>query len=249
MHEIIFQYGRLTIVTFNLLFAIALFVASIVIIRYAQLKKMNLVFILNHFPTALLIALITSRIFYVGEHWRAFLQNPLGSLFFWDMGFSAFGFLYGGLVILLYFARKDRESFWAWLDGFTIAGLAALCFVHIGHFFNGTMYGKPTDLPWGMVFDTQNIPYFRSIHPVQLYSAITSFVICFSAIKFSKRTHHVGVVGTLAILLYSLSAFGFDFLRGSQSNYLKVNYILIASLALIGYIESSHSRIMHAQRK
>ena len=121
--------------------------------------------------------------------------------------------------------------------------MIGLFFIHLGHFFNGTHYGKPTELPWGISFDTFNIPFITPIHPVQIYSALITFVIFSLSMSYVKRIHLSGIVGAFAIMLYSLSAFGIDFLHGLPSAYGKISYLIVAALAFIFYIHCSHKKM------
>jgi len=243
MYEILIQYGPLTITTFNVLLAIAFIVSTIILVRYTQLKKMKLSFFVNNFIYFIIFPLLGGRIFYIFEHFSAFMRIPLQILEIWDMRFSAFGIFYGAVITLYILARRENEDFWGWLDAFILSGLVGLVFIHIGHFFNGTNYGKPTDLPWGIAFDTYNIPFINPIHPAQIYSALASFIIFGVVMGIVKRTHLAGLAGNLAIILYSVSAFGIDFLHGSPSSYAKINYLIVASIAVIFYIHCSYKKL------
>ena len=243
MHETLFQYGRFTLTTFNVLLVLAFILSVVFLVRFIRLKKLNLGFFVNHFVYFLILPLIGGRIVYILEHFSVFMQNPLRILYVWDLGFSVFGIFYTAILVLYFFSKRNHEDFWGWLDGFALSGLTGLFFIHIGHFFNGTHYGKPTDLPWGIAFDTFNIPYTTPIHPTQLYSALIIFVIFSYSIRSVKRTHLGGIAGTIAIMLYSLSAFGIDFLHGSPSTYVKISHLVIAALAFIAYIHCSHRKL------
>lgn len=242
MYEILFLYGPITITTFNLLLVVSFIVAIFYLIRFIRLKKMRLSFFVENFTWLMVIPLIGGRLFYIIEHFSMFRSNLIKIFFLWDFGFSAFGILYVGIAMLFYLTRKVHEDFWGWLDVFSLSGFAALFIIHIGHFFNGTHYGRLTDLPWGIKFDTFNIPYTNPIHPTQLYSALITFFIFSISIKSVKRTHLTGIVSTLAIMLYSISALGIDFLHGSPSVYSKTNYLIIAALAFIAHVHASHKK-------
>ncbi|MCK5602415.1 prolipoprotein diacylglyceryl transferase [Candidatus Pacearchaeota archaeon] len=242
MYEILLQYGPITITTFNLLLVLAFIVAIVHLVRFIRLKKLKLSFVVEHFSKLILISLIGGRLFYIAEHFSVFTEHPLRMFFLWDLGFSAFGILYAGLATLFYLTQKAHEDFWGWLDVFSLSSFSALFIIHIGHFFNGTHYGSLTNLPWGIQFDTFNIPYTNPIHPTQLYSALATFIIFSISIKSVKRTHLTGVVSSLAIMLYSISALGIDFLHGSPSAYNKTNYLIIAALAFISYVHTSHKK-------
>ncbi len=243
MYETLFQYGRFTLTTFNVFLALAFILGVVFLVRFIRLKKLNLNFFVHNFIYFITLPLVGGRLVYILEHFSIFKQNPLRILFVWDLGLSAFGILYSTILVLYFFSKRNHEDFWTWLDGFTLSGLVGLFFIHIGHFFNGTHYGKPTDLPWGIAFDTFNIPYLTTIHPTQIYTALIIFIIFSYSIRFVKRTHLGGMAGTLAVMLYSLSAFGIDFLHGAPSTYTKINFLIIAALAFIFYIHCSYRKL------
>ena len=243
MYETLFQYGFITITTFNALLALAFLISTIFVVRFIQLKKMKLSFFVNNFIYFIIFPLIAGRIFHVIEHFSVYKLNLLQILAVWDMKFSVFGIFYGFIITLYILCRREQEDFWGWLDAFVLGGLVGLIFIHIGHFFNGSHYGRPTGLPWGIAFDTFSIPFTNPIHPVQIYSAIITFMIFSFVMRAVKRTHLTGMAGTLAAMLYTICAFGIDFIHGAPSTYAKVNFLIIASLAFIFYINCSHKKL------
>lgn len=243
MYDVLFQYGPLTVTTYNALLGISFIISSIFFVRYVQLKKMKLSFFVNNFVYFLLIPLLAGRIFLVIEHFSAFKDNLVDILTIWDMKFSSFGIFYGGILTLVLLSRREREDLWAWLDAFALSGLACLFFTHIGNFFDGSHFGRPTGLPWGIAFDTFNIPFTTPIHPVQLYSAFVTFIIIAIFVRTAKRTHLTGVASNLGIMLYCIAAFGLNFLHGAPSTYNKINYAIIAAVSFIYYIHCSHKKL------
>lgn len=244
MYEVLFQYGPVTLKTFDLLLTLGFVAGTLFMIRFIELKKMKLSFLSKHLLYFLLIPLIGGRLFYAFEHISWIQDNPLSLITFWDMNFSRFGILYSFIIALYFLSRREKEDFWAWLDAFVLSGLVALVFIHIGHFFNGSHYGTLTDMPWGIAFDTFNIPFTKPIHPTQLYSSALSFFTVNYLVRFVKRTHLTGMAGNLGFMLYCLGALAIDFFHGSPSNYARINYLVIAALAFIFYIHCSHRKLL-----
>jgi phosphatidylglycerol:prolipoprotein diacylglycerol transferase len=237
MLETIFQYGPFTIRTFNILLAVAFLTGGVALIRHIQRHKLNITFFSSAFIYLLGGGLLGGRAAYILEHLAIFKAYPISAFFIWDMHFSFFGILYGVILALFIAARSLNEDFWAWFDAISISGLIALIFVHIGHFFNGTHYGIPTELPWGVTFDTQNIPFISPIHPTQLYAALLVLAVYLYSRKAVKRIHLPGVVGGRALMVYSVGMLGIDFLYGAPSLYVKITYGILAAL---GFMLSIH---------
>lgn len=240
MLDVIFQYGPLTLRTFNIFAAIGLLFAGAFAVRFTLIKKLNSGFLYKHIGYLFLGAVLGGRIAYILENLQLFLDTPISSLFLWDLRYSFFGAVYGLLVTLWLIGWKKKESFWAWFDVVILALLAFMFFIHIGHFFNGTQYGNLTDLPWGIAFDSQNIRYLTPIHPTQLYSALFTLIISVYSVKRSKRIHLPGVVGSRALMIYALGMFAVDYLHAIPSFYAKMSFVGIAIAAFIASVHTSH---------
>ena len=97
-----------------------------------------------------------------------YLSHPLEILKVWKGGLASHGGLLGVLIALWLFARKYRESYLWLLSRVAIPGALTAAFIRIGNFFNSEILGKPSDLPWAIVFERVDmVPR----HPVQLYEA------------------------------------------------------------------------------
>jgi phosphatidylglycerol:prolipoprotein diacylglycerol transferase len=240
MREILFQNALLTVKSLNILIAIGFLFTGTYVIRYVERHKMNLNFLTRYFVHITLTALLAGRLAYVLENISDFLGRPVSVLFIWDLKFSFFGVLLGAAAMLFYQCKKNKEDFWGWFDALFLSTLAMLIFVHLGFFFNGTNYGLPTDLPWGITFEAANIPFVTPIHPTQLYALLlTIILLIYSNIK-SKRTHLSGVVSTSALMIYSIGMLGIDFLHGAPSLYIRVAYGAMAILAFVAHIQATH---------
>ena len=240
MLEILFQFGSVTVRTFNIVLAFAFLFTGAFAIRFVTRQKLNISFLARSILIIFAAMIVGGRLLYVIEHWPMFRSGLIYALYIWDLHFSFFGVLYGLIVSLLFLSRKNDEDFWSWFDVGALSTVFAMIFLHIGHFLNGTNYGLPTDLPWSISFDVQNIPFVNPIHPTQIYAALLAFIIFIYSLKKSRRTHLSGVAGNIAIMLYSLSMLGLDFLRGAPSLYVKISFGIIAVLSFIFLVLCSH---------
>lgn len=240
MLEILFQNSFITIHTINVLLVLGFLFTGTFVIRYVNKHKLNLAFLTEYFIHILLATLLMGRLAYVLVNFSDFQDNWLSVLYVWDMNFSFFGMILGFVTILFFAARRNKEDFWAWFDTFFLASLAMFFFVHVGFFFSGKDYGLPTSLPWGISFDTANIPFISPIHPTQLYAALLTLLLLTYSVNKSKRIHLSGVVGSMALMIYSLGMFGIDFLHGDPSMYVKISYGILAALGFVGYIHCTH---------
>ncbi len=128
------------------------------------------------------------------------LADPLSLLRIWEGGMSFHGGFLGVLVAMVLFGRRYGYRFFEVTDFIAPLITPGLFFGRIGNFINGELWGRATDLPWGMVF-----PYAgpEPRHPSQLYEAglegLAMFVILW---LYSSRARPVGAVSGLFLVLY-----------------------------------------------
>lgn len=240
MLEVLFQNSLITVRSLNIFLALGFVFAGTFVLRYVSRHKMNLAFVTEYFLHVIVAGLLGGRIVYVLSNFSEFSFNLPSIFYLWDLKFNFFGILGASLLALFLASRRSREDFWAWFDTFVLASLAMLIFVHIGYFFAGKEYGLPTSLPWGIAFDATNIPFVSPLHPTQLYAALLTLLLLTYSVNRSRRIHLSGIVGTVALIIYSLSMLAIDFLHGAPSTYAKIAYSVVAALSFIGYIHCSH---------
>ena len=97
-----------------------------------------------------------------------YLEAPIRFLYIWQGGMSYHGGAIGCVISTGLFSRFHQKSFWMLLD---LLGLGACIGIFLGrlaNFINGELYGRVTEVPWGMIFPHGG-PFVR--HPSQLYEA------------------------------------------------------------------------------
>ncbi|MDR2076311.1 MAG: prolipoprotein diacylglyceryl transferase [Desulfovibrio sp.] len=131
-----------------------------------------------------------------------YLTQPARILQVWQGGMSFHGGLGGVLCALWLYARRRGLPFFALMD--SIAPLAApgLFFGRLGNFINAELWGRVTDVPWGMVFPGAG-PLPR--HPSQLYEAFLEGLVLFVLVwTFSARPRPRYAVSGIFAVGYSL---------------------------------------------
>ncbi len=144
-----------------------------------------------------------------------YLAHPLEIFEVWHGGMSFHGGFIGVLLALWFFARQRGRG---WLDVTDFVapliplGLGA---GRLGNFINGELVGRPTDLPWGMVFpQIDQIPR----HPSQLYEFALEGVALFVVLwLFATRRRPIGAVSGLFLLGYGVFRFIGEFARDPDS--------------------------------
>jgi phosphatidylglycerol:prolipoprotein diacylglycerol transferase len=122
-------------------------------------------------------------IFYRPEIW----QHPVDVLKLWEGGMSFHGGAFGVLVAILYLARKNGLSALRIHDYVSCCAPFGLFFGRLANFVNGELWGRPTTLPWGMIFP--RAPDTLPRHPSQLYEAgLEGLLLCAVLAFFFWRT-------------------------------------------------------------
>jgi phosphatidylglycerol:prolipoprotein diacylglycerol transferase len=114
-----------------------------------------------------------------------YLNEPLEFFRLWHGGLSFHGAVLGMTVACALFARVHRVPFWEVADTLALAGTPGLFFGRIGNFINGELYGRPSSVPWSMIFPSDPLQVPR--HPSQLYEAIAEGLLLFLAIRTLER--------------------------------------------------------------
>lgn len=147
-------------------------------------------------------------LFYQPGH---FLAHPDEILMVWKGGMSFHGGFLGVLAAMLLFARKEGKHWLALMDFIAPLVPPGLAAGRLGNFINGELWGRPTDVPWGVVFpQVDQLPR----HPSQLYEFGLEGVALFLLLWFySSKLRPVGAVSGLFLIGYGSSRFMVEFAR------------------------------------
>ncbi|MEC4675569.1 MAG: prolipoprotein diacylglyceryl transferase [Nitrospirota bacterium] len=140
-----------------------------------------------------------------------YLHNPLDILAIWHGGMSFHGGLIGVIIGGYIFSRRKGINFLLISDLVTATAPIGLFLGRLGNFINGELYGRPSDLPWAMIFPSGgDIPR----HPSQLYEAFFEGIVIFTVLWIVKdRFRREGSVTALFLILYGVARFFIEFFR------------------------------------
>lgn len=140
-----------------------------------------------------------------------YIRNPLEIFAVWHGGMSFHGGLIGSIVAMVIFTRSRKLDSWVVCDMVVASGPIGLFLGRMGNFINAELYGRPSDVPWAMVFPGGG-PMPR--HPSQLYEALLEGVLMFIIIWWAKdRIKTRGAILPLFLALYGVFRFGVEFVR------------------------------------
>lgn len=151
--------------------------------------------------------------------------EPLRILQIWEGGMSFHGGVLGVLLAILLFARRNGIDLFRLGDIVTAVAPIGIFFGRVANFINGELWGRTTDVPWGIRFCNQKIidtlgwcPAGDVVrHPSQLYEAALEGVILFLLLRWAthgaKLLNRRGVVAGLFFAFYGLVRIGLENVR------------------------------------
>lgn len=185
---------------------------------------------------AILGGRLGSALFY---HFDRLLTDPWMILRIWEGGMSFHGGLIGVLVAIWLWQRKSGTGWLAAVDFCAPMVPIGLFFGRTGNFINGELWGRPTDLPWGVIFPAAG-PEPR--HPSQLYEAALEGLLLFVVLWwFARKPRSVGAIAAVFALGYATVRFAVEFVRLPDAHlgylafgWLTMGQLLCIPLALVG---------------
>ena len=127
-----------------------------------------------------------------------FLMAPWRILYIWEGGLASHGGAVGVILAVWLYCRKHPDQSFSWLSSRIMPSVAltAAC-IRMGNFINSEILGRPTTLPWGIIFKrVDNIPR----HPAMLYEALSYFFLfIFLQARYLRRGRELTSYSQLGI--------------------------------------------------
>lgn len=108
----------------------------------------------------------------------SYLSDPLAIVRIWEGGMSFHGGAIGVIVAAFLYTKRNNLPTLSVGDMITLGLAPGLLLGRVANFINAELWGRPTDLPWGVAFPTQAAQYCPDVagicarHPSQLYEAL-----------------------------------------------------------------------------
>jgi phosphatidylglycerol:prolipoprotein diacylglycerol transferase len=170
----------------------------------------------------ILFGIIGARIYHIFLEWPYYSKFPADILKIWQGGLAIHGGIIAGLIVLIWFCRKEKTSIW-FLSTLIVPGLAlGQAIGRWGNYFNQELFGRPTSLPWGLPIDLMHRPmqYLSAeyFHPTFLYESLGNLlifgIVLFLTIRIiNKKIKNEKVVLLTYLALYSVLRFFTEFIR------------------------------------
>ncbi len=195
-----------------------------------------------------------------------YLANPAEILMVWHGGMAFHGGFMGVVVAAWLFAARNNIPKWPLADALSLAAPTGLLLGRIANFINAELWGRPTDVPWAMIFPTDPLGLPR--HPSQLYEAGLEGLILGAIILWMvwgrKCLRTPGIVTGTFLAGYGLSRFIVEYFRESDPQFYEANpygyaiwvgdyglsmgQLLSLPMLLIGLFIVAYARRRHSSR-
>ncbi len=160
---------------------------------------------------AIPFGLVGGRLYHVITDWELYFgegRNPVTALYVWRGGLGIWGAIALGIVGIWIGARLRGIKLLPLLDALAPGVLVAQALGRWGNWFNQELYGRPTDLPWGLEIDVANRPSqyldVATFHPAFLYECLWNLG-AFAVLIWLDRRYRLGHgrVAALYVMLYT----------------------------------------------
>jgi prolipoprotein diacylglyceryl transferase len=184
--------------------------------------------------------IVGARLYHVVTSPERYLDEPLAALYVWQGGLGIPGGIAGGFLVSWLMLHRRGVSKAAFADAVAPGVVIAQAIGRLGNWFNAELFGRPTDLPWGLRIPPDNpdaIPGALAYHPTFLYELLWCLGVA-AVLLWADRRYRLGGgrVFALYLALYALGRIWIERLRIDDANTLfglRLN-VVVMGVVLLG---------------
>ncbi len=127
--------------------------------------------------------------------WQLLMADPFFVLRVWEGGMSSHGGILGLIVAVWWFAKRQKLDFWRLGDAVALAAPLGVVFGRLANFINGELWGRPSTVPWAVIFPASGD--FQPRHPYPIYAALLEGAAVWALgmfLKYTKKKEPGGVM-------------------------------------------------------
>ena len=237
LNPIIFDFGILSLRWYSLAYILGIVFGwwygkkIIFFINNRNKKNYNLDLFDDYITYIIISVIIGGRLGYVlFYNIEYFFSNPIEIFFIWNGGMSFHGGLLGVIIGTIIFSKENNFDKLVLLDVVSCVAPVGIFFGRLANFINAELYGKPTDVPWAVIFPLVDN---QGRHPSQIYEALLEGALLFFILNLiiKKTSYKKGICAAIFLIFYSISRIISEFFREPdiQVGYI-FNYISMGSL-------------------
>lgn len=166
---------------------------------------------------------IGSRIYHVATDWKTYQDDWAAALNITNGGLGIPGGIAGGVLVGLIVVRVKKLPALELMDVVAPAIPVAQAIGRLGNWFNQEVFGRPTDLPWGLEIDPENrpadFPDAETFHPTFLYEGLWNLALAGLLIRLDrKKLLRPGELFGLYVLGYAVGRLWVEMLRSDAAS-------------------------------
>jgi phosphatidylglycerol---prolipoprotein diacylglyceryl transferase len=220
VHPELFHFGFVHVRSYGLMLAIAFLVGTWLALREARRLGLDEDKLVTMILVVLVSSVLGARMLYVIEHIQEFRREWGSVLALWQGGLTLYGGVVAGTAAGLIAARRLGLPVWVAADALAPSFALGTMFGRVGCFLNGCCYGRPTTLPWGVVFPADSFAGLEfgnaAVHPSQLYFALAGLGLFGVAWWLRKRLTVPGTLFWTVVCLFALIRIPLDLTRAYE---------------------------------
>lgn len=248
----IFSLGPVHVRWYGLLFAVGF------LFGYSHGEKMfkheniDLKWLESLFIYLIVATIIGARLGHVLFYgWDYYSQHPIEILYVWQGGLASHGGVLGIIIAMFIWSKyvSKRSILWV-LDRVVVPSVFVAALIRLGNLMNSEIYGIPTTLPWGVIFERNHETVAK--HPTQIYESL-SYLITFGVMLYmywkTKAKDYQGLlVGVFFVMVFS-ARFFIEFIKEEQEAFEKGMSLNMGQLLSIPFILGGIFLIIRAVKK
>ena len=227
---IIFSFGFIQIYWYGFFISVGILTGLVIVLKLAEKYKISKDKIFNLGIYLIISGLLGARIYSVILDFRFYLKYPIDVFKIWQGGLAIHGAIIGGVIAGYIYAKKQKLNFYLITDIVAVAVALGQAIGRWGNYFNQEVFGKPTNLPWGIPIEKINRPdVYQSaqyFHPAFLYESILNLINFLILLFLHKKRLNSGKhskifangnIFLIYLLNYSLIRFAMEFIRVDET--------------------------------
>lgn len=220
----IFSLGPVHVRWYGLLFAVGFLFGYNHGEKMFKHENIDLKWLESLFIYLIVATIIGARLGHVLFYgWDYYSQHPIEILYVWQGGLASHGGVLGIIIAMFIWSKyvSKRSILWV-LDRIVVPSVFVAALIRLGNLMNSEIYGIPTTLPWGVIFERNHETVAK--HPTQIYESL-SYLVTFGVMLYmywkTKAKDYQGLlVGVFFVMVFS-ARFFIEFIKEVQEPFEK----------------------------
>lgn len=239
MDRVLFSIGNFTIYWYSFLILIAVFIGSLIAIKYAKKTSVGQIFITDTIFMLIPISIIGARIYYVVFNFDSYKDNFFAIFKIWEGGLAIYGAIIASIIYIYSQCHKKDKPFIETLDILAPSLLLGQAIGRWGNYFNQEAFGPQTTLTFlhdlhlpQFIIDGMHI-HGAYYHPMFLYESIWCLVGFLILMIIRKKLPKIGTQVSFYFLWYGIGRVVIEGFRNDSLYFFNIRISQIVSLILI----------------